>query len=236
VIDLLRADGIAVLPEGLDARTALATAEHLRRRPCYPGHVKVYGDGAARSYEEVRRVAGSWTHDLADVLEAPGFWELILRSQPLAALYLGVDRPRLYSVNAFWTRPDRDAPIQALQTLHRDADDDRFIALFVYGTDVLDDDDGPHVFRAGSHRNDQAFGLSEVRVYGRAGTAFLADTRGLHRGLKPVRQDRLLLWARWGVSERPWAYVNDRTEPVKLTGRRFAVDPKTRSLVELILV
>lgn len=74
-------------------------------------------------------------------------------------------------------------------------------------------------------------------VYGPPGTAFLADTRGLHMGERPTTGPRLLLWARWGVSERPWAYDNDQTVPVDRAtlGDRYPNDSRLRELVSLVV-
>lgn len=175
-----------------------------------------------------------------DVLLAPHLLELILSLTPTVASYLEA-APHLYSVNAFWSRPSAGKPWTDLQTYHRDKDDERFLALFVYGTDVLDVDDGPHLFRAGTHaRPDLAAedcferAFPPVSVYGAAGTAFLADTSGLHMGMKPRSGERLLIWARWGVSERPASYVWDKLEPAPI-GDRYRVDAATRELVKLVI-
>lgn len=38
-----------------------------------------------------------------------------------------------------------------------------------------------------------------LTITGPAGHAFIADTSGLHRGLRPARGDRLIFWARYGM-------------------------------------
>lgn len=192
----------------------------------------MYGDGVPRSFDDIRSTHDVWCHAPDAVLGAPHFWELILRTFPAARAYLGRS-PRLYSVNAFWTAPGR-TPAPALQTWHRDADDGRFVALFVYGTDVPTEDDGSHQYLHGSHAG---AGRGVETVFGPAGTAFLADTSGEHYGEKPRRGERLMLWARWGVSERPVAYAIDRTEPVHraVLGGRYPDDPETRDLIKLVV-
>jgi len=240
LVETLRRDGIALLPTGLRVDHAAELAAHLRASPCYPGHVKVYGDRVPRTFEEIRETHDLWCHDMRDVVLAPHFWDFVISLMPTAVEYLG-SAPHLYSLNAFWAKPGGSI-WKDLQTFHRDADDDRFLTLFVYGTDVLDVNDGPHLFRAGTHARpdlapedcfEQEF--APVSVYGRAGTAFLADTRGLHMGMKPTHGERLLLWARWGVSERPASYDWDQLEPVPV-GDRYSIDPVTRELVKLVVV
>ena len=235
-IDVLRRDGIARVYPSLGAGQATELAAHLRAAPCYVGHVRVYGDGVPRSFAETAAMTDVWCHDMETVVLAPYVWDLAISLLPTAARYLGA-QPRLYSMNAFWVRASEAVPRLGLQTFHRDHDDERFLALFVYGTDVLAEADGPPRFVLGSHDPDHLPIDCAPPVYGPAGTAFLADTRGLHMGVKPTSPEpRLILWARWGISERPWSYDNDRLEPVdaRRLGGRYPADPATRDLVRLV--
>lgn len=69
---------------------------------------------------------------------------------------------------------------------------------------------------------------------GPAGTAFIADTFGLHRGTPPVRQDRLALWIRYGLYKN-WAYKTDRTAPARLPPQAFdRLTAVQRHLLELV--
>lgn len=240
MIDDLRRDGIARVYPPLGTAQASEVAAYLRAAPCYPGHVRVYGDGIARSWDETAALTDVWCHDMETVVLAPHLWDMAISLLPTAAQYLDAP-PRLYSMNAFWTRASDGPPRSDLQTYHRDHDDDRFLALFVYGTDVLRYPDGPHRFRVGTHLTDDDDPLDPTvdrEIYGPAGTAFLADTRGLHMGVKPTSPDpRLIIWARWGVSERPWSYGQDRLFPVDraVLGDRYPADAETRDLVKLVV-
>lgn len=234
----LRRDGIANVYPPLGPGPAAEIAAYLRAAPCYNEHCKVYSDQVARSWDETAAMADVWCHDLETVVNAPHLWDLAISLLPTAAAYLEAP-PRLYSLNAFWTRASDNPPMTDLQTLHRDRDDERFLALFVYGTDVLRYPDGPHTFRVGTHRTDHVPSDITVdhEIYGPAGTAFLSDGRGLHMGVKPTSPNpRLILWARWGISERPWAYGQDQLSPVAaaLLGDRYPADAATRKLVELV--
>lgn len=236
MIDALRRDGIAKVYPPLGIRQAAAIREHLRSTPTYPGHVRVYGDGVPRRWEESAERFDVWCHDMQSVVTAPYLWDLVVSLLPTAARYLSAP-PRLYSLNAFWTRPSTSEPARDLQTWHRDRDDERFVTLFVYGTDVLEAAAGAHRYRTGTQ--DGAAEGEARTMLGPAGTCFLADTRGLHMGVKPEppHGPRLLIWARWCVSERPWSYDQDRLSPVPAAalGDRYPADVETRDLVRLVV-
>ena len=225
IADELRRDGIAVLRRKFRALPEFL--EHLAARPVYRNHV--------RQGKPSEGPLGSWPwmcHDMHDVLRAPGFLEEAVSLAPLAQDYLGM-QPLLYSLNAFYTEPGAQ-PKPDIQQFHRDADDSRFVALFLYCTDVLDDGDGPHQFVRGSHRGGD--GADTVSIHGVAGTLFLADTRGLHRGLVPRRR-RMVAWARFGVSDPPAAFVWDGLTPLPAVemGQRYPSDPVLRQTVRLVV-
>lgn len=238
-LDALRGEGITRVPLGLGQRQVEDIRRYLMECWCYPGHVKVYGDQVARTFDDTQRMFDVWCHDMGDVVQLPHLWDLMISLMPAAEAYLEAPA-RLYSMNAFWTRPSDRAPQRDIQEYHRDADDERFLAMFVYGSDVCSDDDGPHVYVTGSHRDAslrcELLG-PETRILGPAGTVFLADTRGLHYGAKPQRGDRLILWARWGVSERPVAYDIDRLRPTTrlALGDRFPQDREIQERVKLVV-
>ncbi len=217
-------DGVAVAPPMVGAQETLA---YLSSRPTYSGHVK----GASVS----RRNEGSstcWTPD--DVLGAPHFWEFALGMTDVARGYLGPNA-LLYSVNAFTTYPT-DGPMNPdIQAWHRDKDDVKFLALFVYLTDVSDRTAGAHLYRAGTHHGG-AKG-EEISVLGPAGTAFLADGRGLHMGVRPATKPRTMAWARWCVSDPPPSYVWDKITPCDraVLGDRYPADASLRGSVRLVV-
>lgn len=220
-LDELRATGAAVLgaiprPE-LDAAVAF-----LKSRPVYPNrHVRQHagapgpwGDHAAAD------VVCSHNHD---VLLAPHLLEAALAHERLAAEFLGVETPFMYSCNAFWTRPGV-ATRPDIQEFHRDADDVRFLPLFVLLTDVGDD----------GAQEIAPVGAPLRRVTGPAGTVFVSDTSQPHRGLRPRHAERGIAWFRWGVSRRPAAYGWDCTQPLPAPrlGSRYPSDQRLREMLE----
>jgi len=212
-------EGIIKLPWSLSPPKVEEFRHHLLRHPVYQGHVKSQGDGVPRSFDE--STSETLSYDMESVLTAPHFLEFALSDHvwDVVEAYLG-QPPNLYSFNCFWTKPGT-APVDPnIQQWHRDRDDKKFLALFMYGTDVLMEQQGPHLFAKGSHRhNDGQHRYPNAnerveRVFGRAGTCFFADTSALHMGGKPIIGDRLLCWARWCVSPKPQSYEWDSLSPM----------------------
>lgn len=100
-----------------------------------------------------------------------------------------------------------------LQAFHRDADDWRFIKVFMYLTDV-DEGSGPHVYVRGTHLEPcglrlkdyadeeilQSYGSERlISVTGPAGTAFTVNTHGIHKGTLPSARPRLLLQIQYSL-------------------------------------
>ena len=93
------------------------------------------------------------------------------------------------------------------QNFHRDYESFNFIKVFVYLTDVMNDEDGCHEFVLGSSHINQfykreRYKSSDIKsrfednikkIFGKAGTTFIVDTFGIHRGVKPIAKDRLVL-------------------------------------------
>lgn len=127
-------------------------------------------------------------------------------------------KPTVSVMTAWWSTPTPEGTPEQAERFHRDVDDWRFIKLFVYLTDV-DNSAGPHMFAAGSHKInalmkigryadeevENAIGKQNiVRFCGRAGTAFLENTFGLHKGLPPQSTPRLVFQVLYSL--RPVIY------------------------------
>jgi hypothetical protein len=115
-------------------------------------------------------------------------------------------KPTIGYITAWWSIPTADGKPREAENFHRDVDDVNFIKLFIYLSDV-EEENGPHEFILGSHARPQlhrirrysddevlsTFGADHlVRFTGKAGTVFLENTYGLHRG-QPVRSGRRLM-------------------------------------------
>ncbi len=165
---------------------------HIRNAPpdC---HVAPYKDGDVVECPHLLRIANS-----PDVLA-------------VTAELFGC-KPTLSQLSLWWSVPGHAKPEEA-EFFHRDVDEWHFIKLFVYLTDV-DRDSGPHVFVKGSpdipkllrikryedSDVEKAFGVDRIIQFtGKAGTAFLENTFGLHKGQMCVSNRRLLFQAQYSL-------------------------------------
>ena len=153
-----------------------------------------------------------------DVIAAP--YLLALANDPriidMLHHYFGC-RPVISFLTAWWSYPTGEGPQQA-ESFHRDVDDWSFIKLFVYLTDV-GAESGPHVYvrsSAGSTSLDEikrypdeevfeAFGRQSVAVQiAKAGSAFIENTFGLHKGTPVERGTRLMFQAVYSLNPLPY--------------------------------
>lgn len=235
----------------IDPLTSGETAdilEHLSHVSVFNGHVKNKGNlEAASPLEAVMNGWPAFSCSMEDIVTAPHMLELAMSIKYIAEEYFG-EPPSLYSMNAFWTNPSAQTYMDT-HSWHRDADDRKQMVLFVYGTDIEVAEDGAHLYIPGSHcKSDGEIGYDQnqtrfitevpphVTVLGPAGTAFLADTFGMHMGIRP-RKPRLLLWARWGVTSPPVSYLWDQLAPVprERLGDRYPTDPAMQEAIRLVV-
>lgn len=227
----LRRDGIVKVPW----RMRQCFSAHFMDLPCYNAHVKVYATEPPSMPREALAAQhwAAFSHDMSAAVTAPGLLETTLGFYGLARDYFDGEPPLLYSMNAFWTQP-ASGHYEMTHGWHRDEDDRRQLVMFVFGTDVLQPHDGGHLYQKGTHRM-LPEGPVET-VTGLAGTIFLVDTRGFHMGLRPGGGPRLLLWARWGVSDPPESYVWDKLAPVpRECVPDYPDDPALRAAVRLVV-
>ena len=144
---------------------------------------------------------------LATVLRCPHVLDVANRPElvSIASKYIGC-LPTISTIGIRWSFPG--PLVQAgTQEFHRDPDDWRFVKFFVYLTDV-DGDCGPHHYVFGSHLQrpplfartssraeiENRYGMERVTaITGRRGTAFFAETAGIHAGPVPATKPRLML-------------------------------------------
>lgn len=141
-----------------------------------------------------------------EVLEWALSKELVL----LAQEYLGA-KPICDLLASWISLPTQDSKLmsKAAQNFHFDMDRIKFIKFFVYLTDVSEEN-GPHCFIKGSHRNlplrlrkDGRFADSEIfdcykeadsiQITGESGSIIAVDTRGFHKGVPLKRGKRDIL-------------------------------------------
>lgn len=152
-----------------------------------------------------------------EVITAPHMLALANHPDVLAAaeLYLGC-KPVIDNIGAAWSFPGRETA-KGVQRFHRDFDCARCFKLFIYLSDV-DEASGPHVYVRGSHRQSllesgkaqsdaqiaETFGEAAItRLTAPAGSWFLEDVYGFHKGVVPVSQPRLLVAIEYNLYPSP---------------------------------
>lgn len=146
-------------------------------------------------------------HFPRDIVSAPYLLDIANRQDILeiVAAFLGC-KPTIGYMATWWSYPTELGAQQA-ENFHRDVDDFRFVKLFMYLTDV-GEENGPHKYVLHSA---QSNALSQIRrfeddevadVFGgqnivtmtaKAGEMFLENTYGIHKG-QPVKDGRRLLF------------------------------------------
>ncbi len=234
---LLRRDGIVPSLPPVPVELVAEIRDYFEAIPCrdpYRAHLGPFRFDAPPSPE-----TNMGYYDAGQILRAPHV--LGLFNDPViletAELYLGC-KPLLDNCGAWWSYPGRPTA-KGTQRFHRDLDAFAGFKLFVYLTDV-EAADGPHVFVRGTHENPQlptgracsdelvhaAFGReNEIAVTGKAGSRFIADTFGFHKGLLPSRGRRLLLSAQYNVNASP------HLPPAPVLPRTPLYDAEINSLV-----
>lgn len=202
----LRSNGLVSLPSQVTPEWADKVLAYLQGKD-------VVAKGQAIPLDRVPSDVTIADYSLATVLSCPLIMALINDPEvlSLASAYLGCC-PTLSSVGLRWSFPSR-SEASDVQRFHRDPDDWRFVKLFVYLTDV-DENSGPHIYVQGSHRSDlrvrarpydlsyieRKYGPDSTRMMlGRRGTAFMADTVGIHMGKPPTERPRLMLIAQYSL-------------------------------------
>ncbi len=106
---------------------------------------------------------------------------------------------------AWWSFPSKE--LAGPQMFHRDYESMNFLKVFVYLSNV-NELNGPHEYIIGSHRVNRLYKrerFSDQKIYenftkdkiltinGKKGKTFIANTFGIHRGLQPKNERRLVL-------------------------------------------
>lgn len=260
IADTMSSDGYALLGQVIDAQKAAETFRYFENRPCLNTHVSQasYGDSIRRHPAEAAKDFNFGCYKTDEILAAPHVLEAV--TSPLVlesvAAFLGA-RPMLFSLNTYWTFPRESSPSYG-QVFHRDMSHPKFCVLFLYLTDT-DEQSGAHQYiRHTQHPTALAPHVEQVADYfdlandgagfdslyetnlaplidtinGPAGSAFLSNAYGLHRGLNPVSKPRLMVWARYSVFTEP---PDVEKFPRRLLGNRYPKDTLAQHALRGIL-
>jgi hypothetical protein len=169
-----------------------------------------------------------------DLMEQPDA-QRIVGDPGLLAVAQGYFRSKAVQdlVAMWWSVPGVKANTFAAQLYHFDMDRVKFLKFFFYLTDV-GDQNGPHCFISGTHRDypwalrqdrrladEEVFACvdrkREVVFTGPRGTLIAEDTRGLHKGLLVRSGHRLVFQVEYAINlfgnPFPPIHLNDRFTP-----------------------
>lgn len=201
----LQSDGIVALNGVISESQVIEIRHHFANLPAHDPYRPELGKFLAPDGVPLQTHVSHYSHD--QILAAPHLMDIANDPQVLSVVEgaLGA-KPTLSAIRAWWSTPTQSGKAEHAELFHRDVDDLRFVKLFVYLTDV-DENTGPHIFVSGSHRQnhltaisrysdaevEQAFGSSNIlSLTGKAGTAFLENTFGMHRGMPPRQGPRFI--------------------------------------------
>jgi hypothetical protein len=145
------ATGCSSLGRTLTDEQLKAIHAHLKSKRlllCHDAHIRSDGVG---SLAEVPTGENYACYEYLDLWSSPRVLELATQDRilDLAQAYLGC-APTLYSINAFWSLPDRQ-PHPYSQLFHRDWEDYRSLVVFTLLTPVDTPEEGAHYYVEASH-------------------------------------------------------------------------------------
>lgn len=229
ISERLDTDGIAMLPRFWDEEQLGELRRYFETQTCADPYRPELGQFVAPGDAPAETHVAYFSNE--QVINAPYCLRLANDPQILSAVaqMLGA-KPTISYMAAWWSMPGRGKAEHA-EMFHRDVDDLRFVKLFVYLTDVTAKS-GPHMFVRGSHQSEElservrytdetvaaTFGKDDIlTLTGPAGTMFLENTFGLHRGIPPANEPRLIFQALYSFEE----YIAGPKRPVRSVANPF---------------
>ena len=160
------------------------------------------------------------SYKMNHLMHNPQILKLITRPEIVATIqeYLGC-LPTITSVSAWWSKYTGED--FHTQKIHRDYDDFKFIAFFIYLTDT-DENNGPHVYYSNTHNGSDDMSEKKI-ITGKAGTAIFGDTFALHHGSPLNEGKRLLFWSRYCLHKNNNFYRDNCHEYVQEANMFFDI-------------
>lgn len=153
----------------------------------------------------------------------PHIFEIVNDERLITTLSTYFDGPyKLDYISTWWSFKNLAMnPKEKTQYFHRDLDNFNFVKLFIYLTDV-DEENGAHEYIRFSHKNKieneistKAVSLDKLsssiqkgnlyKFIGKSGSATLENTFGLHRGSTPKTKDRLMIAMAFSLVKTPYS-------------------------------
>jgi hypothetical protein len=146
--------GCADLGRTLSDHQVQSVHAHLKTKPvllCHDAHIS---STAVASLDDVPADQNYASYEYLDLWSSPHILEIATQDKilDLAQAYLGCT-PTLYSINAFWSFPNRE-PHPYSQLFHRDWEDFRSLVVFTLLTPVESPEEGAHYYVEASHEVD----------------------------------------------------------------------------------
>lgn len=229
-VNSLREVGVWVCPKPLPKDWVSRVCEAL-------SHLPAEGRGSADDVQcpvSISPKAATYWHRQADLEENADLVSLIKDQSILEVIrqYLGCEP--VYDMCAAWWSYPAKADSASAQLFHFDLDRIRWLKVFVYLTDV-GPDNGPHMFVRGSHRTvgarvrrDGRFSDEETsemfpdhevaNLTGVAGTLFIEDTIGFHKGLAVQEGHRCVFEYEYSMSHFGYPYPSSRLDSGSAAG------------------
>jgi len=235
-VQTLKNDGILFLPSLLSPTQVQEMVAWTRTQQAFDPRRKQHGTFLAP--DDAPMETHTAHYNFGQLMNCPH--ALKIANDPSVLAIMGQSlgcKPTISSINLWWSMGGR-AKAEDAELFHRDVDDWRFFKLFIYLTDV-DDGAGPHVFVKGSQNDekllpirryedkeiDEAFGKDRVmRIQGTAGTAFLENTFGFHKGTLCKDKNRLLFQVQYSVMPI-FMYDYKPVPKSELKSNGFELDP-----------
>lgn len=209
-VQTLDTDGFVMLPPILSASQIADVFSYIQDKKCYDRWKPESGEFLIADAPANCHTA---PYSEKKIIECPHLVEAANHPIVLSIVskLLGC-KPTISNMGLWWSLSGHSEPEEA-ENFHRDVDEWHFIKLFVYLTDVTEQS-GPHVFVKGSQREPKllpirrytdpeveiAFGRERiVHFTGSAGTNFLENTFGFHKGQLPQSGVRLLFQAQYSL-------------------------------------
>lgn len=207
--------GIVTGMPSIDPVQLIDIQSYFKSQKCHDPYRPHLGEFIWDSPPSIECNMGMYTAE--QILNAPHIMNLFNHPKllQLAEAYIGC-KPTLDNLGCWWSYDGRNLA-KGTQKFHRDFDSIGGFKVFFYLSDV-EIEDGPHEYVIGSHRRNEltmSNGIPDdilwahydpdlnLKVTGLAGTSFIADTYGIHRGQLPVRGRRLLLSAQYNINISP---------------------------------
>jgi hypothetical protein len=226
-LKVLGRDGVVTDMPSIAPESLAEIVGYFKSIPCHDPYRPHLGQFRWDAVPAQETNMGMYTDE--QIVRAPQVLELF--NHPLvlqlAEAYIGC-KPTLDNIGCWWSYSGRSMA-KGTQKFHRDFDSLAGFKIFFYLTDV-GSAQGPHEYIRESHRS-KALGTGAaipdetlwqhyedrqaLLIEGAAGSSFIADTFGIHRGRLPKSGSRLLLSAQYNVNVSP----HGPKEPFQMSGR-----------------